>query len=1049
MKRKKLAVLKRLTIAAIGVGLLGTCAAVFAKSYNDYQNYYQTMIKEKEQYEKEHAPEVTVMTGISVKIKDNVGFYKNGKAQAIKSNFVVEGLYTIGNEVNQRQYSEEISDYTIEAPEDFVTSGGEVKFHYLKQEAEVDEEGKTKVDEDGNTIYKTIYDFTESLTIDLEDVKPTTILIKQNPYIVTYKDGDRFNSDGLVIDIINNDGSTFASDVDGSLLTIDNSKLKTGTTSVKVAFKYGDEVDDVTYGEIPVTVMDEDIFTYGDLISLTLVSDDTIEEGSTLDDYPLSVYALYSSGNRVLLDKSQYKLSGIDGAATFGSNYRIVVTSTENSEKSIRKAVTCVKSISTNDAVASGVSKYDDHFEDFDNGDYVEFTYNATEAAIANFNLKMSNGYYEYTNGKIVTKDIDFNDFAYLSINGYAKTTDYTLTGGGIYEYVDEAYADYQKVNFGAYRIKSGENKIRITFKNSNTGKTSAYNNYVAGAVANLEIMPTTYSADVTKSFGENVVNSETANFDISKNWDWDGKLSWTYASCADDEYAYLYVRSAGNSNVQIVKVDLSTNTIIAKSAAFTLYNENYTPFFIKDSYIYTIVPEGTFVRLPTSFSGDGTEKVKPVPNLTFEGISDVLKIKTAAYNSKEGKYAIFSNNGLDIFDSNKKLLIHKSASAVKVTSDDNYIYSLTYKSNGVITPKIAIYDWSGNVVKSEFSIPNTAAIMGVSATGSTNVQSIFVKDNALYFTVLTWGTTRSDGTTGTGNATSIYKTIISGSENNTKVNERLDLGEYITLCDENSKTPSYTSNIFFDDIVKSKVSSYMHGICSDGENIYCSTNNTSKEMWIVKFDAKTGAYLGKSASFTKTGNAWANDDYLMYKDGYVYIFNTTCNYIKRVKGEDISSTTLPELETVSSLNLKNSDGSDYSATIRAGSYDKVTNKVVLTTSGGSMLIVNGSTMQIEKTISSVSASSATGIYCDTSYIYVFYEQNDSGVTAKFDIYNWSGTKAKSAVKITNLNPSTTKGNNIQGMCVVNNKIYFAAALWGDNMAKIIETTFDASVVSL
>ena len=42
----------------------------------------------------------------------------------------------------------------------------------------------------------------------------------------------------------------------------------------------------------------------------------------------------------------------------------------------------------------------------------------------------------------------------------------------------------------------------------------------------------------------------------------------------------------------------------------------------------------------------------------------------------------------------------------------------------------------------------------------------------------------------------------------------------------------------------------YAHGICSDNEYIYLSSNNPQGETFITKIDANTGKYIGKTNTF-------------------------------------------------------------------------------------------------------------------------------------------------------------------------------------------------------
>ena len=135
MDKKKVGLTKKISVIALSAVLFATVGTVFVTSYTNWKKYYEDMVAQKDKFDKENEPEVTVMTGIKVTVKDGVGFFKNGKANANKSNFIVEGLYTIGNTINKRDYVEELesSEYNLEVPEDFVNEGGKLVFSYKNQ----------------------------------------------------------------------------------------------------------------------------------------------------------------------------------------------------------------------------------------------------------------------------------------------------------------------------------------------------------------------------------------------------------------------------------------------------------------------------------------------------------------------------------------------------------------------------------------------------------------------------------------------------------------------------------------------------------------------------------------------------------------------------------------------------------------------------------------------------------------------------------------------------------------------------------------------------
>lgn len=1026
MKSKKMSLIKGISIGVISLSMVATVGAVFGASYSSWQDYYNRMLEEKENYEKEHAPEVTTMTGISVKIKDGVGFFKNGKARAIKSNFVVEGLYTIGNEVTKRDYSEELSAdaYELVAPEDFTENGGELTFHYVQKEVEKDENGNVKVDADGNEIEKIVYDFSQTLTIDLADVKPQTIVIKHNPYIVAYEEGERFNSDGLAVDIINNDGSVYTQNLDLSRLSFAKAKLNVDMTSVEMSFKYGEGEEDIIYGEVPVKVYSSDEFTNGELESLEVISDGVLEVGETLSSFKPTVYATYSSGNRLLLDETQYKITGPSDVAELGKKYFVTITSNENPNISSRLSLVTEKNISPLQAKLSGASVYDGYAKDFDNNDYIEFTYNSTKAETISLSVDMSNGYFDYASDQFVTKTVNFNDFAYLSVNGLVKDTSYTFQGGAAFKSISDAYTSFQTVDLGAYSINEGENKFRISFKESNTDKASAFGLYLAGAISNLHILPATSSTS-NVDFGEYIKNNETLSLGASKTLGWSDTKGWVHAAATDGAYTYFVTRAPGTKLARVEKYDLETKQRIASTISFTLIDdETHCPLFVKDGYVYTMDTNGIFMRVSTSFDGDSVAKFEPVPGMKFENVTNLKTIRSVYFNSKDRQYVVVQDSGLFYYDANGNYLTNGKnfKNGFKITGDNNFVYILTEKANGNITPSVGVYNYNGDLVKN-FKISNSAEIMEINSadTGSSNIQFFLSMNGNFYFSALRWKGS---------NSSSLYQ-VTCGEQTSVEVKENIGLYEYISKCEKATKDPVYNTSLFSNSVIEKQLSMYAHGICSDSENIYITTNGVDGATVVKKFDIATGAYLGQSASFLRA-DKWANSDYLMYKDELVYIFSN--DGVRSVNRNDFSLDADAPL-TENALSIEGLSG------FKAGTYNSTLNKMAIMTSG-KLNIVGGKTLTVEK---SVSAKNGLGMACNANYIYVFFERKEANATAQFSVYDWSGNLVKENMLISNLSSGIDANNNIQGMTCENGVFYFFVSRWTAK-SQVAKVTLDTSI---
>ena len=1079
MNTKVMTLIKRITLIVLGVALLFSAGLVFLTSYTSWNDYYKQMLIKKERFDKEQEPEVTVMNGIRVSVKDGVGFFKNGKASADKANFIVEGLYTIGNEVTKRDYEEELSasDYTLTVPENFVENGGELKFSFKTEEEKKDEEGNTvyvkgdkdkgdkvdkdgfKLDEKGNKIPETVtvYDFTETMNIELVEVKLDHIEVTKNPYLVAYAEGDKFQSAGMTVNAVYNDGSKIEN-LAASLLDIKKDTLTAEDKTVKLAYKYGEAEDEVIYGEVPVNVMTKEEFTNGELENLTVIGDVSLEVGKDVSSVKPVVYASYSSGNYIKLDESEYNVSGLKGVAEFGKKYNLVITSAAQPEISTRLALYPTKSLAAEQATLKGATAYDGYVKDFDSGDYIEFVYNSATATVVNFYLNMSNGYLVYENGAFVAKAINFNDFAYLSVNGKLKQVSYGFSSGGPYEYMSDGLMTYDKVYIGAYAVKAGDNIVRICFKDSSSGVTAAYGQYVAGAIEKLEAA-TEVATSSYNSLGEYVVECKesgtTEAYKVTKELEWGNfgitsGTNWVYAAATDGDYIYFYSNRAGSGNdligtqgATIIKYDPNEKKVVAYSAAMNYAGETNASIFTRDGYVYSIASDGTFMRLPTSFTGNGTAKVEYVPSLALKnekGESVNATLKAVYYNQTSRKYAALSGSNISIYNAKGEyetsfavktsVSVKKpdgtpgNASAAKITGDSDYIY-VGYKNNGIISPAMTIYDWSGKFI-ADVQPTNTTDIMGFATTGSCNVQSIVSLDGNVYFTMLRWVS---------GNQSSVYKVeAVGGSSEDKPVTENMDLYEYIEACNEKGVTPSYIKTSLG---MAQGVSGYAHGLATDGKYLFVSYNDTSAKgnTSIAKIEAATGKFIGRTVTFER-GSAWNNGDYLCYMDGYVYVVLSN-GTVKRVKADSITSANEAVCENYD-LKINGLTANKFALT-----YNSLVGKIAVL-AGGTVHIAGEKSLTVESSVAS-SLTKPMGIASDANYIYAFDEKNSEFGSALINVYDWSGNLVKKGVVVPNL-ITTETNNNVQSMCVINGEYYFLVCRWGSG-GEIVKVSFDTSVL--
>ena len=162
---KMLKLEKIILIAISSVAVLSSIIVPTA-SYISYKHYYDDAIANKPKPSNNQTYDEPILQSISVRLQDGKAFYKNGKANPVKTDFVVEGTYAISE---LETITDEISpsDYNMEIPSDFAINGG--------------------------TISVTYKEFTSSLDIALIDVKLSSLYPLTMPYKVYYKVGETFD----------------------------------------------------------------------------------------------------------------------------------------------------------------------------------------------------------------------------------------------------------------------------------------------------------------------------------------------------------------------------------------------------------------------------------------------------------------------------------------------------------------------------------------------------------------------------------------------------------------------------------------------------------------------------------------------------------------------------------------------------------------------------------------------------------------------------------------------------------------------------------------
>ena len=459
MKKRIFARIIEALLLLAGIALAAAIViAIPLNSYHEYEDYLAKLI---ELSKPEPKP---VLESITVSLKDGVQYFKNDLAEPKAEDFVVVANYTLEGE----PYSEEVgaAQFKFTAENDFYAVGGDIKFTFKNQ----------------STV----------LHIDLIPVKMETLRITQNPYTVKYQTGSTFDVEGLIISAVYNDGSTKV--ISAEKYVVDTSRVLSPADKA-VSVKYTEDEETYTL-DVPIGVVD--VLNNGAVTKLILASNAIVQSGSKLSDTQMEINAVYESGNRLPLDKSQYLVSGGDTIAKLGKAYTVSVSYAQNTSISLSTDVIVRTTVEgENGTIVGGNRGTEAEYAVVDGvitslGKNVSFaggfgktvlngnegsltvTVNSESAVIGNITMRCGNSYCCFVNGTDKNDGyrmlpLQINTVLDLTVNGEEITIpdNVVLRGTDIHKDYAPLYGIYYEFTFENIALEPGANTIKVRFKPS------------------------------------------------------------------------------------------------------------------------------------------------------------------------------------------------------------------------------------------------------------------------------------------------------------------------------------------------------------------------------------------------------------------------------------------------------------------------------------------------------------------------------------------------------------------------------------------------------
>lgn len=966
--------------------------SIMIPSYVSYRKYYDNIMAEKE-HQKYLQSLPLEFLGISAELKDGVEYYDNGRSYPGEDDFNVTAHFT----EKGKNFDEKLrtGTYGMTVPGDFVTNGGTVQISYTFTS---DEEGAEPVTK------------TADVPITLIPVKLVTLRILEMPYRVAYKEGMTFEKEGMTAQAVYNDGTTIALDTDD--ITVETTgALTVNSDSAEISYSSGE--DKIT-AAVPIDVKNEAEYTDGNIVSLTTEGKCYVAEGAALSSANPTVRATYDNGNRLIVDDSEYDVTGNIERATFMKNCILTVSLKDDPSVSHRTPVGVRNGIEAENATVTG-DGYKTNAVDgyvFENGEYVsagsstvvenaeKISFKIDSAAVAqtSFSLRLANRSTD-ADGNVVP--VRLSDILGIKVNGrlvpvYVSTV---LGGADIDGYV------FEDVSLPDIALNRGENNIELTLSyDVADGVTPAV------AIDRIDLS-TMFEGKIYNDFNDCLLagleTGTASDVAVEKIKDFHSDLGGPYGHAMCNDGTYIYVPytswSSGLRGITVAKYDPASGEVICKSAKTdALFAEATAGITYYDGKIILFCADGTQVFTDAASFDEGCTFAS-YDGFAFKGLEEYI-IRDVYYNSALDKFAVFystNNTGewtanAAIFDGDMKLVSElalpgdATANPVRLSGGKELIY-VNYTKDGIYTPKLYLFDWEGSSLGNVI-IPNTIAVMGGSSVithpNSTNTQGMTELNGELYFTILKFGSNPG------GDQTMYLKASYPEIPEDREL--ILNFGENIVANGDRGFVPEFDVQpaVGAYGAVGSITSGSTMGGVSDGEYLYVAMNPGDNTKTVVyKINSQTYEVVAQSVSMaTSAPTSWAGDNsQLFIKDGTLYcvVFD---NKVLSIKLDAFANNCTLTETTDLPFDEVNAAMTARETTLKGAYWSDAVGKFALVDKANGMYLLDedgaiiGDMVSL-KTHSGMKVTSVTG---DDKYVYVAYSANNQQ-NVPFDIYTWEG----------------------------------------------------------
>lgn len=995
-------------IVAALVAVVSTIS-IMVPSYVAYKKYYDAAIAEREHQKYLNSLPLEFL-GISAELSEGKEYYTDGKAHPENEDFTVTAHFTEkGKDFDKILRTD---DFVITTPEDFASNGGKilVSYTYTPEKAKED-------DPEPESITKT-----DEIEISLTKVIVKSLEITQLPYRVYYSDDMEFDPTGIKVKAIFNNGHTV--ELNDKDITV-NTKGKLSSSLEAAEISYTCEEVTVTT-DVPIKVDTKASYVDGDILSISTEDEVFVNDGDVLSDVNLNIRANYENGNKLLLARDQYVIEGNMDKASFASNCVLNISLKKNKDVSCKVVATVKHVIEMEKTTLVGGTKKtitDNNkdiqiVEEFENGNSISFTINSTNNVKGDLSMRLSN---------LSNTGITLDNIMTLKINGRYNPIISSISGSETY--------NFEKLTLTNALLKTGENKIEITFKNMKDI------NVAIDSVSFQTKYDGVLYANMDQYLERSLSSGNAMDLTVSAVGNWDGTGgAYGHGLCSDG--TYLYSPHTGYSEstrkITVNKYDPVTGKILKSSPATEQGAlESTAGITYYDGKIIVYFADGRSMAIDASLSGTWSEY-----NFGFKGLEKAV-LRDVYYNSAKKQFAVLSDQSVYIYKNNRTsktmfgLMNENGGSIKRITATPDYIYAV-FSKDGAYQPIVHMYDWDGNF-KGRFVVPNNNDVMGNVVTNlkSTNVQGLVMFNDSLYFTTLKFGTANG------GDSTLIIKADYPHLSD--KLEFDFTVGEYIDYCNEKSLTPTLSNESL--GALNDVANGYAMGGCSDGKYIYAAVNVGGNQVTrIHKYDLTSGKLVAASKNLT-VANTDGDNSRLFIKDGIIYCIGKD----NEGNAGKLFELALDQFEGNPAFKESTLSFSSLGA-LKSAYYNQNFKKFALMVDGKLVITDEKQNALCEGKTLSYPGFGASSLTADDKYIYVSYVTNNRS-DLPMDVFDWEGNKIKTVlVPGFGLGTNTSGKNvnfNVQCLFIHNDKLYASICSWDSGYSKynLFKINFDKSAL--